>query len=201
MDKLWHSEGLLYCAQQITQLHVRLEGINVCTQHFKNAGQLIQTCRPRYNYYYNRSIEIIKFSLIQFAENDLQLRTCTTYQSHVSDLNGPLQSHIATTYGITNSSILNSSRYFHVVDGLVPDIMHDILEGTMQVTLKCLLYYLIEENHMFTLTNLNERISSFDYGHADVQNRPSEISRSTFNSSSDALKQSGMCFCCSISIQ
>lgn len=78
-------------------------------------------------------------------------------------MDGPLQNHIATTYGITNNSILNSSRYFHVVDGLGPDIMHDILE----VQCNSLLHYLIEEKHVLALTTLNERISSFDYGQAD----------------------------------
>ena len=109
-----------------------------------------------------------------------------------TDLDGPLQSHIATTYGITTNSILNTSRYFHVVDGLVPDIMHDILEGTVQVTLKCLLWYLIQEGKKFSLTTLNERIGSFNYGLADVQNRPSEIPKTSFFSSSDTLRQSGI---------
>ena len=31
----------------------------------------------------------------------------------------------ATTYGVTRRSILNESRYFNVVDGMAPDIMHD----------------------------------------------------------------------------
>ena len=53
------------------------------------------------------------------------------YSAHCEALNGPdaIRSHIATTYGVTKNSILNSYKYFHVVRGLVPDIMHDILEG------------------------------------------------------------------------
>ena len=41
---------------------------------------------------------------------------------------GPLHDHSATTYDIVRDSILNSSKYFHVVDGLVLDIMHDVLD-------------------------------------------------------------------------
>lgn len=129
---------------------------------------------------------------VQFTESNLQLRTRTTYASHVADLNdASLRKHIATTYGITNDSILNNSRYFHVVEGIVPDIMHDMLEGTLLVTLKCLFCYLIQDQKLFSLKTLNERIASFHFGQADVLNKPSEISRSSFNSSSDTLRQSG----------
>lgn len=80
-----------------------------------------------------------------------------------------------------------------MVTGLVPDIMHDVLEGTTQLTMKCLLHYLIEQKKLFSLATLNRRISSFDYGRGDAHNKPSEISVSTFNNKdSYSLKQSGM---------
>lgn len=113
------------------------------------------------------------------------------HKSHISDLNGPLHDHIATTYGVSANSILNSCRFFYVVDGIVPDVMHDVLEGTTQVTMRCLLGHCIQEQKFFSLSLLNERIVSFDYGHVDSQNRPSEISRTSF--ASGTLKQSGKC--------
>ena len=84
----------------------------------------------------------------------------------MADLCGPLCEHIATTYGIVEQTILNECRYFHVVDGLVPDVMHDLLEGTAQLSLKCLLRYLISDQKYLSL---NERILSFKYGHADYK--------------------------------
>lgn len=129
------------------------------------------------------------YTPLQFNESDLQLRTRDTYTSHTADLDGPLRGHIATTYGVSGNSILNSSRYFHVVDGLAPDIMHDILEGTTQLTLKCLIRHLIYDKKLFTLGTLNERVSSFQYGIAEQKNKPSEISQSSLQS--DTLKQSG----------
>ena len=50
--------------------------------------------------------------------------------SHCEDLGGALHNHIATTYGLVRDSILNSTRYFHIVEGLV---MHDLLEGALQL--------------------------------------------------------------------
>lgn len=127
---------------------------------------------------------------MQFSEEEFQLRSHATHLSHISDLNGPLHDHIATTYGVSENSLLNSSRYFHVVDGLVPDIMHDILEGTAQLVLRCLIQYLVLERKVFSFKTLNERISIFNYGTTDMKNKPSEITRSTFTSC-DSLRQSG----------
>ena len=80
-----------------------------------------------------------------------------------------------------------------MVTGLVPDIMHDVLEGSTQLTMKCLLSYLIKDKNLFSLRILNQRIASFVYGPSDAHNKPSEISTSTFNSSdSYTLKQSGL---------
>lgn len=113
-------------------------------------------------------------------------------------MDGPLHSHIATTYGITENSILNELKYFHVVNGIVPDIMHDVLEGTTQVTIKCLLLYLIQDKKYFSFNTLNERICAFDYGSSDVRNKPSEISRNILPDSPDSssLKQSGIILSC-----
>ena len=44
-------------------------------------------------------------------------------------------------------SILPESRYYHVVGGLPPDAMHDILEGVLQYHTKELLkLYILEKN-------------------------------------------------------
>ena len=40
-------------------------------------------------------------------------------------------------------SILNSSKFFHIVDSLVPDVMHDILAGSLQYEVKELLKHFI----------------------------------------------------------
>ena len=39
--------------------------------------------------------------------------------------------HYSRVYGIHHKSILNDLKYFHEIEGLPPDAMHDILEGIM----------------------------------------------------------------------
>ena len=70
---------------------------------------------------------------------------------------------------------MNECRYFHVTTGLVPDIMHDILEGSLEVCLRQVLIHFIKEEKLFTLVLLNIRITSFHYGPTDVKNKPAMI--------------------------
>ena len=126
---------------------------------------------------------------IQFHETELKLRSRITYATHCADLNGPLHDHAATTYGICFNSILNTSLFFHVADGMPPDIMHDILEGSLQLHIKCLFKYCILQMKYFTLDILNTRIHSFHFGTVDTTNRPSAITPDVLTSSNNSVKQ------------
>jgi hypothetical protein len=57
--------------------------------------------------------------------------------------------------GVNRKSILNNSRYFHVVDGLPGDAMHDILEGVLQYECKEMLKVFIFVEKHFSLDQLN----------------------------------------------
>ena len=118
------------------------------------------------------------------------MRSRETHAHHCSGLGGPLHEHFSITYGVMSNSVLNSSRYFHVVNGTPPDIMHDILEGILQLHIRHLLKYLILQENLFSLDTLNERIQSFLYGPADTCNKPTTISNDTIISPGNCLKQS-----------
>ncbi len=120
-----------------------------------------------------------------------QSRDRSTHASHCSALNGDLHDHSATTYGINRDSILNTSRFFHVTEGLVPDIMHDCQEGCIPYEVKELLKYFMQCG-MISLPVLNDAIQRFPYQGPDAKNKPSIISSSTISSSDHELKQTGM---------
>jgi len=55
-------------------------------------------------------------------------------------INQDIASHYSTTYGINYRSVLESLSFFSVAEGaMVPDIMHDILEGVLPLELKLLI--------------------------------------------------------------
>ena len=119
-----------------------------------------------------------------------QPRTRETHAAQCASLGGVLHDHFATTFGLHRDSILNTSRYFHVTEGLVPDVMHDVLEGILPLETKELLQHFIHQGVIST-SELNEAIESFTYGRLDSCNKPSPIAATTLSSSDHALKQTG----------
>ena len=132
----------------------------------------------------------IRIMFLQFHESEFVLRSQSTHAIHCADLNGPLHDHAATTYGVACDSILNTSAYFHVTDGMIPDIMHDVLEGSLQLHIKWLFKHCIQQMKYFPLDCLNTRIHSFYFGTADATNRPSVFAADVLTSSNNSVKQS-----------
>ena len=108
-------------------------------------------------------------------------------------MQGPLKEHYSKAYGLQRDSILNTSKYFHVVEGLVPDVMHDVLEGCAQYEMKELLKYFISKKFV-KLEYVNHQIENFLYAPPDVLNKPTPISNTTLKSSDHSIKQKGSQF-------
>ena len=114
-----------------------------------------------------------------------QPRTRETHAAQCASLGGVLHDHFATTFGLHRDSILNT-WYFHVTEGLVPDVMHDVLEGILPLETKKLLQNFIYQGVIST-PELNEAIESFTYGRLDSCNEPSPTAATTLSS-----KQTGI---------
>jgi hypothetical protein len=108
------------------------------------------------------------------------MRDRASHTAHCSSLTGPLREHYSTNFGINHDSILNTSRYFHVTEGLVPDAVHDLLEGILPLEMKQLIKVFIEKKYV-TLQQLNERIQGFPYTGPDSRNKPALIALTTLN--------------------
>ena len=112
-----------------------------------------------------------------------------------ADLDGPLHSHYATAYGLHRDSALNELCYFHATEELIPDIMHDCLEGCIQYEVKKLLRYLSSEGSL-TVNGINGAIQSFPSTGLDARNWPAPITSVTLSSSDHSLKQKGLQLFC-----
>ena len=99
--------------------------------------------------------------------------------------------HMATTYGVVRDPILNTLQYFHTTEGLLPDIMHDVLEEVLPMCTKHLLSHLIEES-LINVSELNRRIESYQFGPIEGSNRPKGNITTNHLVSGD-LRQSGTC--------
>lgn len=69
------------------------------------------------------------------------MRSPAEHAEHIQLLeNSTVREHYSMTFGISRDSILNSLKYFNVVDETIPpDVMHDLLEGYLPYTTKLLL--------------------------------------------------------------
>ena len=78
-------------------------------------------------------------------------------------------------FGVNSRSILLELKHFDMCSGaLIPDVMHDLLEGALQHILKLLLHYLMEEKKYFSLSYLKRKIQGMEFGYMN-DNHPSPI--------------------------
>ena len=85
-----------------------------------------------------------------FVRAVLSWGTKQSHKQHREEIKADASGKACTAYGINRDSILNELSYFHVCDGsLLPDIMHDVLEGGLQYEVKLMLGMMVGE--YFTL--------------------------------------------------
>ena len=100
------------------------------------------------------------------------LRTNTGYDNNVKDIEQ--LPHLASVYGIKANSCLNSSSYFHVIDGFPPDLAHDLFEGVAIDILTNIISELIGTLQL-TLAIINSATRNFEYCEIDKQNKLQEF--------------------------
>lgn len=97
------------------------------------------------------------------TEDSTLMRTNENYDNDV------LQSDFRQT-GIYQKSILNNITNFHVTKNYSVDIMHDLFEGVCHYNICHIINYYIETIQLFTLKELNNRKSAFNYGSFEIGN-------------------------------
>lgn len=95
-------------------------------------------------------------------------------------------------YGINRKSILTDLKYFDVCGGgLLPDIMHDVLEGALVCEAKLIMQHCIDKRYL-SFTTLSQTLESMELGYMEVGNRPSYFTYDVLRSANKtALGQNG----------
>ena len=100
---------------------------------------------------------------IQFIESQFEIRSDVRHSYHCdvlerSDLSPADQQHFSIVYGVNRRALLNTSEFFSVTSGaLIPDIMHDVLEGVLPLEVKLMLNVsqFLDQNKHLHAYNLN----------------------------------------------
>ena len=119
----------------------------------------------------------------QFKEDYFHLRTMDAHRQHCMMVENDATGCFSIEYGVNSRSCLLELNTFDICSGaLLPDVMHDILEGTLQHVLQLLLTYCIDD---FTLKELNDNIEGMELGYM-------EDARPTIVDNHKHLRQNGI---------
>lgn len=79
--------------------------------------------------------------------------------------------------GLKRYSLLNSINHFDTQKNMSLDMMHDLLEGDIPLTMRKFIEKCLDLN-IISIEDINEKIVNFDYGLTENKNKPTEISLS-----------------------
>ena len=121
-----------------------------------NSGRMCRFCMAHYD------------EREEFQSNS-QIRW-RTEQMHIDHVQAVLHHDIdPSVYGVEHRCALADLPYFSVTSSFPPDIMHDILEGVIPVTLK---HVINSFGRALPVADINAEIGSFCFGKNDLKNKP-----------------------------
>ena len=95
-----------------------------------------------------------------FKSTEFVMRTKEGYQNNVSIVECDPAS--ASVYGLKRNSCQNSLTYFHDINGLPPDLAHDVFEGVAVDVIFHVLIYFVNEG-VLTINEINNNIVNFTF--------------------------------------
>ncbi|CAC5426219.1 unnamed protein product [Mytilus coruscus] len=109
---------------------------------------------------------------IVFESDMFNMRTQEMYDEQVR----LVQAHpeLSSLYGVKRNSPLNSLDFYHVINGMPPDLAHDLFEGVVSEVMTNVIRGCVVAGY-FSLDYLNDKILSFPFANVDKRNKPSKV--------------------------
>lgn len=98
------------------------------------------------------------------------LRTQNGYNNNIVNIQADPE--LCLLYGIKSNWHLNFLQYFHVIDVLAADLVHDIFEGIAVDVMDDIIFVLIFVSKVFIIDFVNEAIASFKHSKIHKKNKP-----------------------------
>ena len=113
------------------------------------------------------------------------MRTKRNYERQMNDIetstNPKTKQNLSTTYGLTKRSALLKIPGFDVTKHLSQDIMHTLLEGSVQYELRHILSYFFKER-IISLSILNGAIENHPFGYSEIGEKFGSLNENVFGS-------------------
>ena len=95
-------------------------------------------------------------------------------------------------FGVDSRSQLLELKYFNICGGgLIADVMHNLLEGTLQYETKLVLKHMIGQRYI-TYKAFAEMLEGLELGYMETDNKPTTIPSRVISSDDKHLGQKGM---------
>lgn len=111
-------------------------------------------------------------------ENVAMIRTKQLYEKCVEVAEKFIESgqnvDLKSTAGVKRRCPFNDLIYFHSIDNITFDLMHDVNEGAIPFLLTNLFEFMIEKKIM-NATEIQTKIRDFNYGELSKRNKPSQL--------------------------
>ena len=111
--------------------------------------------------------------------SNFTLRAENVYNNHIAANEEDPDS--SAPYGLKERSVLNEVHYYHVANGLPPDLVHDLFERIAVNFVSNAIISFIRER-LFQLDELKNVILNFNYSETDKERKPQIIKRKPLNS-------------------
>lgn len=175
----------------ITSEIKELETVGICVNGSVLKGSLINVTGDNlgangfsgfiecFNGYFCRACDMTKDESERATIEDYgKMRTKSSYSTCVNAAQKFLDSgkkiNFKQTKGVKRSCPFNDLNFFHIIDNVAFDIMHDVNEGAIPFVLSNLFIYMIEKKIMSSV-NIQIRVRDFNYGELNRRDKPSDL--------------------------
>lgn len=157
------------------------------------AHQVFNLLGPSGNHFC-RECMISRDDLINGRIEVAQSRSKELYDYHLKYLeDNNYSASAASETGIKGKCALHGSTFFHISNNKAFDLLHDYLLGVGPMVLKLVLHKHIIEQKKFNIQFFNGRITAFNYGYAEMKNKPSaNFTDGMLRKNENTLSQKGM---------
>lgn len=123
--------------------------------------------------YYCRICEASRYECWNMTkENETIIRNKTTYSQQLEIIASPEKVNYDESKGIKRYCALNDLDYFHTMENISVDIMHDLNEGVMPLLMKELFSHCLKSK-IFNEKKMKELITTYDFGYLSSKDKPS----------------------------
>ena len=130
--------------------------------------------------------------LMQFLEKHFTLRELSVHLQQCDVLERD-RAENSKLFGVKCRSILLGLQHFDLCSGvLLPDAMHDLLEGILQYESKLVLKHWILKECYISYRMFSQCLEGIELGYMEMDDRPTHITRLVLTNTEKNLEQKGM---------